>query len=272
MPPPPAPQWFACAWPIVILRSRFGDLVVQPDRRAARGDADVRVRLGVARLVLEERDAHALHAREVLLADLLLGVGLGHREDLAVRADDDGVGDAGGLERVEDGGQQARLRRRPELVVDHDRDASPPLRAAREKRGPGDRVLERVRGAPRSRRARPRARRGRSRRAGSPAGCRARACRGRPSSSSSGRTDRQRVERLVRNGRPVARPTSRSSASLNRSRLAHGHSLSRNAVRQSSVQTMRRVSGRAGPAGGPCASPVRARPRRACGRGSAGAP
>ena len=92
LPPPPAPQWFACAWPIVILTSRSRDLVVQPDRRAARGDADVAVGVGVARVVLEERDPHPLHAREVVTADLHLGVGLGHREDLAVRADHDRVG------------------------------------------------------------------------------------------------------------------------------------------------------------------------------------
>ena len=39
------------------------DFLVQPDRRAARGDADVRVGLGVPRLVLEERDPEPLHAR-----------------------------------------------------------------------------------------------------------------------------------------------------------------------------------------------------------------
>ena len=79
------------------------NLLVQPDRCAARRDTPTYVYTSAFLwVVLEERDAQALHAREVVLADLLLGVGLRHREDLAVRADDDGVVDSSGLERVED--------------------------------------------------------------------------------------------------------------------------------------------------------------------------
>ena len=157
------------------------DLVVQPDRRAPRGDADVAVGVGVARVVLEERDPHPLHAREVLTADLHLRVGLGHREDLAVRADHGGVGRSRGLERIEDGGEQPRLRRGTELVVDHDRDGLPARDQLGEPR-PGDRLLERRRsGSGRVGQVR-RLRAGRSPRAGWPAGSRARAPRGTPSS------------------------------------------------------------------------------------------
>ena len=118
------------------------DLLVQPHGRAARGNADVLVHLRVARLVLEELDPHPLHAGEVLGPDLLLDVRLRHGKDLAVRADDDRF-DPGGLDGVEDGRQQLRLRRRPELVVDHDRKpllAGEELREARA----GDRRLERL--------------------------------------------------------------------------------------------------------------------------------
>ena len=197
MPPPPAPQWFDCAWPIVILRSRFATSLCSHTGRAARGHADERVHLLVLRVVLEERDAHALHAREVVLADLLLGVGLRHREDLAVRADDDGVRDAGGLERVEDGGEDARLRRRPELVVDHDRDAVGALQQLAEARA-RMRMLERVQRRPRSHRPRPRARRAGSRRAGWPGDVELERV---PVHELVvlGRADRERVDRLVRN-------------------------------------------------------------------------
>ena len=68
------------------LQVALGDRRQQPDGRAARRDADVRVRVGVARLVLVERDAEPLEPGQVLAADLLLDVRLGHREDLAVRA------------------------------------------------------------------------------------------------------------------------------------------------------------------------------------------
>ena len=123
------------------LQVALGDRGHQPHRRAARGDADVRVGVGVPRVVLVERDPEPLHPVEVLAADLLLDVRLRHREDLPVRARDDGRL-ARRLDRVEHGRQQPRLRRRPELVVDHDRD----LRRAREQLGearPGDRRLER---------------------------------------------------------------------------------------------------------------------------------
>ena len=56
--------------------------------------------VGVPRVVLVERDPEPLHARQVLLPDLLRDVGVGHREDLPVRADDDGRF-AGRLDRVE---------------------------------------------------------------------------------------------------------------------------------------------------------------------------
>ena len=79
-----------------------GDLLVQPHRRAARGDADVLVVVGVARIVLVELDPEPLHPREVVLADLLVDVRVGHREDLPVRAHDH-RGLPGGLERVEHG-------------------------------------------------------------------------------------------------------------------------------------------------------------------------
>ena len=158
-----------------------GDLVVQPYRRTARGDADVRVAVGVARVVLVKRDAEPLHPVEVLAAELLLDVRVGHREDLAVRADDDGRL-AGRLDRVEHSGQQARLRRGPELVVDDHgdlrravdelRESSRPRRGsrapgARRLRGVADRLgLVRID----------------RRRAGSRRGRRARASRGTPSS------------------------------------------------------------------------------------------
>ena len=74
--------------------------------------------VGVARLVLEELDAEPLHPVEVLAAELLLDVRLGHREDLAVRADDDGIGVPAASIASSTGGQQPRLRRGPELVVD----------------------------------------------------------------------------------------------------------------------------------------------------------
>ena len=120
------------------------DLLVQPHGRAARGDADVLVHLRVAGLVLEELDPHSLHPREVLAPDLLLDVRLGHREDLAVRADDDRL-DPRGLDGVEDGREQLRLRGRPELIVDHDREARLPGEQLREARA-GDRRLERLAG------------------------------------------------------------------------------------------------------------------------------
>ena len=118
-----------------------GDLLVQPDGRAAGRDADIGVQVRVTRVVLVEGDAEALHPREVLPAELLLDVRVRHREDLAVGADDDRRL-AGGLERVENGGEELRLRGGAELVVDdhgHARRSRDQLREA----GSGHRGLER---------------------------------------------------------------------------------------------------------------------------------
>ena len=122
------------------------DLVQQPHRRATRGDAHEHVGIGVLRIVLRERPAVPLHPGEVLGADLLLGVGLRHREDLPVRAADADVRDPRLVDRVEDRGQELRRRRRAELVVDDHRHA----RLAREQLGEGgavDRRGERAAGS-----------------------------------------------------------------------------------------------------------------------------
>ena len=105
--------------PHVVLR----DLVVHPHRSAPRGDALEGVEVGVARVVvLEERDAEALHPVEVLAPELHLGVALRHREHLAVGADDARIAHPAALHRVEDGGKELRGGGRPELVVDDDRE------------------------------------------------------------------------------------------------------------------------------------------------------
>jgi hypothetical protein len=119
-----------------------GDLLVDPHGRPARRHADVRVGLGVARLVLEQRDAELLHPVEVLAPDLLLDVRFGQREDLAVRGDHARV-HAGGLDRVEHGRKELRGRGGPELVVDDHGHAAGALQALREG-GPCDRRLERL--------------------------------------------------------------------------------------------------------------------------------
>ena len=187
--------------PVVRLRVADRDLQValgdgrqQPDGRAARRDADVRVRLGVPRLVLVERDAEPLEPGQVVAADLLLDVRLGHREDLAVRAREHRrlarpprprrARRAAASTRAS-AGTGCRSRSRPSSRTR----AAPRSAAPR----PAPRAL---RARPRSRRRPARARRGRSPRAGSRPGRRARATRGRPCSrrprlrSSAGRATR----------------------------------------------------------------------------------
>jgi hypothetical protein len=73
--------------------------------------------------VLAERPPVSFHPREILATDLLLGIRLGHRKHLPIRAADVDVADSGGLDGVEDSGKQLRGGSRPELVVDHDCDA-----------------------------------------------------------------------------------------------------------------------------------------------------
>ena len=124
------------------LQLRRRHLVQQPDGRAARRDADERVGVRVLRVVLAERPAVPLHPGEVLAADLLLHVRLGHREDLPVRAADADVGDPGGLDRVEHGREELRRGSRPELVVDDHGDAPLAREELRERR-PVDRLGER---------------------------------------------------------------------------------------------------------------------------------
>ena len=110
--------------PVVRLRLADRDLdvstrhlVEDPDRRSARRDSDVGVRVRVAGLILEERDAELLHPVEVLSSNLLLDVRLRQREDLAVRGDHAGV-DTGGFDRVEHRRQELRGGGGAELVVD----------------------------------------------------------------------------------------------------------------------------------------------------------
>ena len=126
-------------------------LVVEPDRGAARRHADVRVCVGVAGLVLEERDAEPLHPSQVVAAELLLDVGLRHRKHLPVRADDAGIRDACRLDCVQHGGEELRRRRGAELVVDDHRHAAAHRRAA-PRSAARDGALERLLAPLRSRR------------------------------------------------------------------------------------------------------------------------
>ncbi len=89
-------------------------------------DADEGVGIGVLRVVLVEGPAVRLHSGQVVPTELLFHVRLGHREDLAVRADDANVAHAGRLDRVEDGRQELRGGGRAKLVVDDDGDAPLP--------------------------------------------------------------------------------------------------------------------------------------------------
>ena len=120
-PPPPAPQWFDWAWPIVSFTSQRATSRWSQTGVPREETPTYSYMSAFRGLVLEELDPEPLHPLEVLPADLLLDVGVGHREHLAVRADHDRL-DAGRLDGVEHRRQQLRLRRRAELVVDHDRE------------------------------------------------------------------------------------------------------------------------------------------------------
>ena len=138
--------------PVVGLRLAHGkrhvrrrDFLVQPDRGPAGGHPDEDVAVRLARLVLEEGDTEPLHAREVLPPELERDVAFGHREDLAVGADDARVAHARGLDGIEHRRQELRGRRRAELVVDDDRQALVRADECRERRARMG-VLERRRG------------------------------------------------------------------------------------------------------------------------------
>ena len=134
MPPPPGAPVVRLRLTDRDLQVARGDLLVEPDRRPAGRDADEGVGVRVLWVVLVEGPAVRLHAGEVGGADLLLHVRLGHGKDLAVRAHDADVGDAGRLDRVEYRRQELRRGSGAELVVDHDRDALLPLEELRERR------------------------------------------------------------------------------------------------------------------------------------------
>ena len=145
MPPPPAPQWLDWAWPIVILRSRFATSLCS-HTGVPREDTPMNVYISsfCGSFWKNAMPMRSMRARLSLpifcsVSDSDIG------KTLPFAHTTHGVLDAGGLERVEDGGEDARLRRRPELVVDHDRDARRALQQLAEAR-PGVRVLERVHG------------------------------------------------------------------------------------------------------------------------------
>ena len=226
LPPPPAPQWFDCAWPIVILTSRLATSCAATPG-VPRDETPTNVYISALRgsfwrNAMPMRSMRARFSRPTFCSCRIPTSGrpCRSRRSRTASVTPAASSSSSTAGRILEAGVG------PELVVDHDRDA---LRA-------GDQVGEaRARTAgsaaprapPPSCRPRAPARPGRSRRAGCATGCRARASRGRPASRR--RPRRWSADRSTRTGSP--RGTCRT-----RSLLASGGGLRRlargNRVRQ----------------------------------------